>query len=97
MVTYAASVPTVNASRYNQQLCKHWSHKLEVSFTPEEGKVVFPSGAVLQLRAGAEQLDLQLTLADIAEGDTMRKVVEDHLNRFAFREGPLPFDWAIPA
>ena len=25
-----ASVPTTNAAKYMQQLCKHWSHKLEV-------------------------------------------------------------------
>ncbi|WP_346432953.1 DUF2218 domain-containing protein [Breoghania sp.] len=25
-----------------QQLCKHWSHKLDVEFSQEEGRVVSP-------------------------------------------------------
>ena len=41
----AASVPTANASRYLQQLCKHWTHNLEVEFTPEHGRVTFPRNA----------------------------------------------------
>ena len=27
-----ATVPTKSASRYLQQLCKHWAHNLEVEF-----------------------------------------------------------------
>ena len=30
-----ATVTTASASRYLQQLCKHWSHKFAVEFTPE--------------------------------------------------------------
>ena len=29
-----ATIPTTAASRYLQQLCKHWSHKFAVEFTP---------------------------------------------------------------
>jgi hypothetical protein len=35
-------VPTGKASRYLQQLCKHWSHNLAVEFTEHNGNVVFP-------------------------------------------------------
>ena len=28
-----AVVPTASASRYLQQLCKHWQHNLQVEFT----------------------------------------------------------------
>ena len=38
-----ALVPTENASRYLQQLCKHWQHNLQVEFTPEHGTVRFPA------------------------------------------------------
>ena len=40
-----ARVPTGKASRYLQQLCKHWSHNLAVEFTEQNGKVVFPRNA----------------------------------------------------
>lgn len=33
--TLTAMVPTTSGSRYLQQLCKHWSHKFAVDFTPE--------------------------------------------------------------
>ena len=45
MFETTARVPTANGSRYLQQLCKHWSHKLNVEFTPEAGTVVFPKDA----------------------------------------------------
>ena len=38
-----ATIPTVSASRYLQQLCKHWSHKFAVNFTPQHGTIPFHS------------------------------------------------------
>ena len=35
-------VPTANASRYLQRLCKHWSHKFPVEFDTERGTAPFP-------------------------------------------------------
>ncbi len=31
-----ARVPTASASRYLQQICKHWSHKFAVEIHPRE-------------------------------------------------------------
>ena len=86
-------VPTHSASRYLQQLAKHWSHKMAVVFTEEEGTIDFPNGARLAMRADSESLDVVLTVP--ADGDVarMREVVSSHLDRFAFREAPLTFDW----
>ena len=93
MSVSVARVPTASASRYLQQLAKHWSHKLAVTFSAEEGTVDFPNGSRLAMRTDSDTLDLVLTVP--AEGDParMRQVVEEHLDRFAFREGPLTFDW----
>jgi uncharacterized protein len=41
MPTAKASVPTANAAKYMQQLCKHWSHKLEVDLSEQRGVVKF--------------------------------------------------------
>lgn|GEM_PF-4305252 len=49
MSVVTAIVPTENANRYLQQLCKHWSHKMDVTFTPDEGRIDFPNGAILAL------------------------------------------------
>jgi len=86
-------VPTHSASRYLQQLAKHWSHKMEVSFTAEEGSIAFPNGAHLAMRADSETLDLVLTVPEDGDSLRMREVVASHIDRFAFREGPLTYDW----
>lgn len=91
--THTATVPTPNASRYLQQLCKHWAHKLAVSFTPEQGNVRFPSGSELILAATAEDLCLTLHVPDGEDAENMRQVVQNHLDRFAHREAPLRYDW----
>ena len=88
-----ARVPTGLASRYLQQLAKHWSHKMTVVFSPEEATIDFPTGAQLAMRADSATLDVELTVPDQGDRDRMRKVVEEHLDRFAFREGALTFDW----
>jgi uncharacterized protein len=88
-----ANVPTVSGSRYLQQLCKHWAHKLPVSFTPEAGEVTFPSGAVAQMVAHPEHLEVRIEMPSADMAENMQGVVARHLDRFAFREAPLNFDW----
>ena len=90
-----ARVPTHSASRYLQQLAKHWSHKMEVAFTAEEGTIDFPNGSRLAMRAASETLDVVLTVPDGEDEGRMREVVASHLDRFAFREAPLTFDWRV--
>jgi hypothetical protein len=90
-----ASVPTANGAKYMQQLCKHWSHKLEVKLSEGRGVVKFPAAvAIFEPEADA----LQVTI-EAEEGETverMKGVVASHLDRFAFRESPLRFDWSEP-
>ena len=93
MSVSVARVPTLSASRYLQQLAKHWSHKMEVSFTTEEGAITFPNGAQLVMRADSQTLDLMLTVPEDGDALRMREVVASHIDRFAFREGPLTYDW----
>lgn len=101
-VSATALVPTDSASKYLQQLCKHWSHNLQVEFTPENGTVVFPKDA-----RGADHPGDAVATFDVAEGglsvridasseaqlDGLKGAVARHLDRFAFREAPLAFDW----
>ncbi|WP_203311145.1 DUF2218 domain-containing protein [Sphingomonas beigongshangi] len=93
MSVSVARVPTHSSSRYLQQLAKHWSHKMEVVFTAEEGTIVFPNASRLEMRASDDTLDLLLTVPDGEDEARMREVVASHLDRFAFREAPLTFDW----
>lgn len=94
MLSTTAVTATSHASRYLQQLAKHWSHKLEVEFTPVHATIRFPSGVVATLDAGEETLTSTIEAADAETLERMKQVVADHLDRFAFREAPLPFSWS---
>ncbi len=84
-------IPTASASRYLQQLCKHWSHKFPVEFTPTHGEITLPFGACV-LEADQEALKVRLSAADAASLPRFQEVVEEHIKRFAFRE-TLTFPW----
>lgn len=86
-----ADVATANASRYLQQLCKHWSHRFAVTFDANSGKVPFSDTAELVLKANGDVLSLRLD-ASADRLPTLEEVVSDHLRRFAFRE-ELRIDW----
>jgi uncharacterized protein len=79
-------VPTASASRYLQQLCKHWSHKFTVEFTPERGRIPFAGDRICTLAAEPDHLLLRLEANDDATLARLEGVVVDHLKRFAFRE-----------
>ncbi|WP_375382294.1 DUF2218 domain-containing protein [uncultured Sphingomonas sp.] len=91
-----ARVPTRSASRYLQQLAKHWSHRMTVASDAEEGTIDFPNGARLEMRAEGDTLDVLLRVPEGEDMGRMREVVSSHLDRFAFREAPLSFDWRVP-
>lgn len=92
MASSSATVPTESGSKYLQQLCKHWSHKLTVEFTAEKGTVTFPN-AVATMTAQPDSLLVTIEAEDAETVERMKGVVSSHLDRFAFREAPLPFDW----
>jgi hypothetical protein len=101
-ISSTASVPTVNGSRYLQQLCKHWSHNLKVEFTPDRGRVVFPrdargadypADALVTFEEREGKLDVRIDASSSAQLEALKGAVERHLDRFAFREAPLTFDW----
>ncbi len=77
---------TANASRYLQQLCKHFGHKCPVEFTPTEGHIELPFGRC-ELQADAHRLEIKGAAED-GLLDRFEQVVGDHFARFAFRENP---------
>jgi hypothetical protein len=102
MPTATAHVPTAHASKYLQQLCKHWQHNLAVEFTPERGTITFPRDArgadwpndgKAVLTAATDALTVTIDGSNEAHLEALKGAVARHLDRFAFREAPLPFDW----
>lgn len=101
-VSAVALVPTDNASKYMQQLCKHWSHNLQVEFTPENGTVIFPKDArganfpgdaVATFNVTETGLEVRIDGSAPDQVEALKGVVASHLDRFAFREGELRYDW----
>jgi hypothetical protein len=80
-----ARIATENASKYLQQLSKHFQHKLPASFDAVAGQISFPSGEV-RLAAEAATLDIMLTCPNADDLERLKDVVARHLVRFAFRE-----------
>ena len=102
MQSATASVPTTSGSKYLQQLCKHWSHNLTVEFTADHGTVIFPKDArgadhpgdaLVTFDAGADVLQVRIDASSPEQLEGLKGAVARHLDRFAFREAPLPFDW----
>jgi hypothetical protein len=87
------TIATASASRYLQQLCKHWSHKFAVEFTPHHGTIPFDPTRRCTLDASAGTLALRVEAADDATLERMQAVVIDHLKRFAFREDLGNIQW----
>ena len=88
-----AVIQSASASRYLQQLCKHWSHKLEVDLSEQRGVVKFPA-AIATFESGTDALQVTIESEEGEAVERMKGVVASHLDRFAFREAPLRFDWA---
>jgi uncharacterized protein len=92
MAKTIAVIPTENGWKYLQQLCKHWAHKLEVELTDQKGVVKFAEATAVMTSDGeALTVEIEATSPEVLE--RMKEVVSSHLDRFAFKEAPLPFDW----
>jgi uncharacterized protein len=84
---------TQNASRYIQQLCKHWSHKFQVETRALSGKICFSDDVTIDLSAQRDRIEVIIQAAIGSEIVTIRSAVVSHIDRFAFREAPLTFVW----
>jgi hypothetical protein len=93
MAIVRGSAKTASGSKYLQQLCKHWGHKFEVEFSQDRGLVRFPS-AIATMEANAGALLVTIETDDTDSFEQLKEVVTKHLDRFAFREAPLPFKWS---
>jgi hypothetical protein len=93
MAIATAHVPTANASRYLQQLCRHWGHRLQVDFQTDRGTVRFPD-AVATMTASESGLVVNVEADSEETLDRFKGVIVSHLDRFAFREAPLRFHWS---
>lgn len=86
---------TENAERYLGTLCKHFGHKVPVTYEPGSGHIELPFGQC-DLRAETAGLALTAEAADKPGLDKTIQVITSHLERFAFRENP-DLTWTVAA
>lgn len=94
MYVTTARYPTEHGSKYLQQLCKHFAHKVEVEHDETSGRCVLMSGTA-ELRADAEALHLRITAEDAKSVIQSRYAIDSHLVTFAHREGFLGLAWEM--
>ncbi|MEP5154652.1 DUF2218 domain-containing protein [Planktotalea sp.] len=92
MTTINGYYETKNASKYLQQLCKHFGNKVEASFDADKGWVAFIMGTV-HLSADSEGLTAVCDVKDEASVQSVHHVIDSHLARFAFREEFKSMNW----
>jgi len=97
-----ARVPTAHAGRYLQQLCALWKQRFQVEENDGRGIVQIPRDArgdewpgdgLVFLIAGVVDLEVRIEASCREQLDAIQSAVARHLERFAFRESPLKFEW----
>ena len=66
---------------------------MSVDLSDRKGVVRFPT-AVAVLEASDDALLVTIESDESETVERMKGVVATHVDRFAFREAPLPFDWS---
>jgi hypothetical protein len=91
MFHITGKVKTDHGDKYLQQLCKHFAHKVPVTFNTTTGDVSFPTGPC-QIIASKGSLTFIGQSATPEGINRMKAVIIDHLDRFAWRE-TLDYHW----
>lgn len=94
MYLSTARFPTQHASKYIQQLCKHFAHKIEVDYDEQSGSAALPMGPA-KLTAEPDSLLVQVQAEDVKGVIHARFVIDSHLVTFAFREGYTGLNWDL--
>jgi hypothetical protein len=87
MAAATARVGTTVPRRYMTQLCKHFEHRLAVSYDDTQGRIDFQAGTC-RLAVEPDALVMTVEATDEAALPQLQDVVARHLLRFAFREPP---------
>ena len=87
---------TQHASKYLQQLCKHFAHKIEATHSQDSGVARFVFGPAY-FTADAEKLSVRFDLESADAIEPAKHVIDSHLKKFAFREDFEAMIWTSPS
>lgn len=92
MIQTIAEWRTEHGRKYLVQLCKHFAHKIEVTYSETQGECCFSCGTAA-LEADDNGLKITATASDATQLAETESVIERHLVRFAFREDLQALQW----
>jgi hypothetical protein len=95
MITQTGTFQTEHASKYLQQLCKHFAHKVDVTYDENRGEAALPPGPAT-LQASNTALSVTISGETSEQRETARHVIDIHLQKFAFREEFEVMQWSEP-
>lgn len=91
MIIVRSTAQTASASKYLQQLCKHFAHKVPAEWDPHKGEVSFPFG-FCRMDATDTELKIRCEADEDLKMARLQAVIDNHLERFAWRE-ELKLQW----
>ena len=98
-----ARVRTEHAARYAMQVGKHWAHNLKVdevgaariiTFPKDARGADWPGPAIVTLTPEDDILLCRIEASADEQRDGLKSSVQRHVDRFAFREGNLLYEWS---
>ena len=94
MVQAIAEWQTEHGAKYLVQLCKHFAHKIDTTYSETRGECRFSCGTAV-LDADPDRLKIVAIAADDEQLSETESVIERHLDRFAFRENLEALQWQV--
>ncbi len=96
MIRLTGRFETSHAGKYIAQLCKHFSHKVEVEYDDKLGRAELPLGTA-HMFAHDNAMEVVMDVSDESRLGMARDVIDRHLVTFAFRENFQNMDWTETA
>ena len=87
-----ARIDTEHGSRYMQQLCKHFAHKVAVDYDAEKARVELPPGLCM-MSAEESCLSFFCESRETSGLLVMQSIIDEHLVKFAWRED-IKISWS---
>jgi hypothetical protein len=91
MMRRQGQVPTLEASRYLQRLCYHFSRKIEVRYDEHQGEAHFPWGLCL-LHADGAALHFECRAENAEALARVQAAIDAHVELFT-RKSPVVAAW----
>jgi uncharacterized protein len=88
-------VATEKPAPYMKQLCKHFGHKVDVTFDDAAGSIALPMGRCELDASAPGALILRVSATDGEGLERMEHVIGSHLERFGRRD-ELSVRWSVP-